>query len=171
MSEPFETKDITSLIYDKFPDADEGSACAIPTVTPTRTFLEKTFLLNEEFQKNKPRCRRMSRHLYDIERIMDTEYGKMALTDIKLYHDIVEHRRKFYHLSYVDYDKNYPQFINFVPTGDILGSFRRDYNENMVDGYIYGDAIEFDALLARIQELQDRFRLSHKLWGDFTIGL
>ena len=40
------------------------------------TFLEKAFLLNEEFQIEKPRSRRMSRHLYDLEKLMDTNYGQ-----------------------------------------------------------------------------------------------
>lgn len=56
------------------------------------TFLEKAFLLNEEFQKEKPRSRRMSRHLYDLEKLMDTKnYGKAALEDTALYQAIVEH--------------------------------------------------------------------------------
>ena len=83
----------------------------IRTVTPSRTFLEKAFLLNEEFQKDKPRSRRMSRHLYDLEKLMDTNYGKAALEDTALYQAIVEHRRKFYHLGYVNYDLDYPAAI------------------------------------------------------------
>lgn len=35
----------------------------------------------------------MSRHLYDLERLMDTPYGKEALVDKELYDTIVEHRR------------------------------------------------------------------------------
>ena len=78
MSEPSEVKDIKSLISNHYAEEDAGTTCAIRTVAPTRTFLEKAFLLNEEFQKNKPRHVRMSRHLYDLERLMDTEYGRAA---------------------------------------------------------------------------------------------
>mgnify|MGYP002527107406 FL=1 len=70
------------------------------------TFLEKAFLLNEEFQKEKPRSRRMSRHLYDLEKLMDTNYGKAALEDTALYQAIVEHRRKFYQLFF--FEKVFP---------------------------------------------------------------
>lgn len=59
----------------------------------------------------------MSRHLYDIERILNTPYGESALADMDLYKAVVEHRRKFYHLGYVDYDLDYPQNISFIPTG------------------------------------------------------
>lgn len=157
MSEPFEEKPITSLLHDRFPDLDEDLSCVIRTVTPARTFLEKAFLLNEEFQKDKPRSRRMSRHLYDLEKLMDTPYGKSALLDTGLYRAIVEHRRKFYHLGYVNYDLDYPQSIAFVPKGETMEAYRKDYNDNMVNGYIYGEAMPFDALMARIVELQEWF--------------
>ena len=158
MSEPFEEKPITTLIHDRFPELDQELSTVIRTVTPARTFLEKAFLLNEEFQKEQPRFRRMSRHLYDLEKLMDTDYGKAALQDVDLYRAIVEHRRKFYHLGYVNYDLDYPSVIDFVPKGKTREAFRRDYNDNMVNGYIYGTAIPFDALIRRIEELQSRFR-------------
>lgn len=158
MSEPFQIKNIHSLISEKFPDIDDDSASEIRTVTPERTFLEKAFLLSEEFQKTKPRSSRMSRHLYDLERIMDTSYGRSAIEDTALYKTIVEHRRKFYHLGYVNYDTDYPKSIRFVPEGETMNAFRRDYEDNMVNGYIYGKAISFSNLIERISELQDRFR-------------
>ena len=158
MSEPFEEKPITTLIHDRFPELDQELSTVIRTVTPARTFLEKAFLLNEEFQKEQPRFRRMSRHLYDLEKLMDTDYGKAALQDVDLYRAIVEHRRKFYHLGYVNYDLDYPASITFMPEGETLDAYRRDYNDNMVNGYIYGEAMAFDALIERIKLLQQRFR-------------
>lgn len=158
MDEPYEDKLITSLINQKFEDTDTDSGAVIRTVTPSRTFLEKCFLLNEEFQKQNPRSRRMSRHLYDIEKIMDSNYGMNALNDSPLYRAIVEHRRKFYHLGYVNYDLDYPEHIDFVPAGDVLEAFRKDYNDNMINGYIYGDAIDFDSIIRRMNDLRLRFR-------------
>ena len=86
------------------------------------------------------------------------EYGKSALRDVELYKAVVEHRRRFYHLGYVDYDKDYPQTLEFIPSGEVMEAYRRDYNENMVDGYIYGNAIPFDELILRLTALRDRIR-------------
>ena len=158
MNEPYEDRLITSLVNQEFEDTDTDSCAVIRTVKPSRTFLEKCFLLNEEFQKRNPRSRRMSRHLYDIEKIMDTDYGKEALMDPSLYRAIVEHRRKFYHLGYVNYDLDYPGAIDFVPASETLDAFRKDYNDNMVNGYIYGEAIDFDIVILRIIDLRERFR-------------
>lgn len=51
MDEPFEPQSISSIISAHFPEDDQESECRIPVVLPSRTFLEKAFLLNEEFQK------------------------------------------------------------------------------------------------------------------------
>jgi hypothetical protein len=158
MDEPYEIRQISSMLNEQFGDIDCELTTAVRTVTPTRTFLEKAFLLAEEFQKDKPRSRRMSRHLYDLERIMDTDFGKAALEDAELYKAIVHHREKFYHLGYVDYSLDYPNTISFVPSDDVLKAYRTDYDDNMIGGYIYGEAISFDDLMVRMAELQCRFR-------------
>ena len=158
MREPFEVKHISSLISESFNDEDNEATCDIATISPVRTFLEKTLLLNEEFQRKNPRTLRMSRHLYDLERLMDTEYGRLALGDVNLYKAIVEHRRKFYHVGGVDYSQDMPDKIAFCPQGDLMERFRADY-ENMKSSFIYGNPIDFDSLIRRIEELQDRFHL------------
>lgn len=133
------------------------TASAIPTVTPVRTFLEKAFLLNEEYQRPNPRTIRMSRHLYDLERMMDTPFASQALADTALYRTIVEHRRRFYRIKGIDYDTDLPDRITFCPTGQLLDRMAEDYR-NMTSSFIYGTPPDFDTLIARIRELQDRFR-------------
>ena len=98
MDEPVEECEIHSFICETFPVDDADAVCRIRTVVPTRTFLEKIFLLAEEFQKDKPRSMRMSRHLYDLERLMDSDFGRSALADKTLYDAIVEHRQAYYAL-------------------------------------------------------------------------
>ena len=157
MDEPFEMKSITSFISASFPDEDEDTESVIPVVLPSRTFLEKAFLLNEEFQKEEPRSLRMTRHLYDLEHLMDTEFGITALSDLELYSKIVEHRRKFYHVGYADYDKDYPDKIDFFPPERCLSAWKADYSE-MLEHFVYGEKIPFERLLERISVLQSRFR-------------
>ena len=158
MSEPYEQCEIRSLVFDKFPEEDDEMAASINTVTPSRTFLEKALLLSEELQKEEPRTLRMSRHLYDLDRLMDTEFGQKSLNDGNLYKAIVEHRRRFYHLGYVDYDKDYPTSIDFIPRNEVLKAYRLDYETNMVDGYIYGEAKPFKELMKRMEKLLHDFR-------------
>lgn len=157
MDEPTEMREISSLICNQFPEEDIGTCCKVRTVIPTRTFLEKIFLLSEEFQKDNPRNMRMSRHLYDLERLMDTQYGQEALSNLELYNSIVEHRKKYFALKYVDYNLHNPATINFTIPQRALDAWRSDYAE-MQRFFIYGDSLDFDTLMTRMEELQVRVR-------------
>ena len=78
-----------------------------------------------------------------------------ALADQALYDAIVEHRRTYYALKYVDYDKHSRATISFLPSQEVLDDWRTDYS-NMHRYFIYSDALDFDSLMARMKELQDR---------------
>jgi hypothetical protein len=157
MKEPYEVKHIASLVGERFSQLDDETFAEIPTITPTRTFLEKAFLLNEEYQRLSPRTDRMSRHLYDLERLMDTPFAAAALADMPLYNEIIEHRRRFYHVGGVNYELNQPATIAFCPDGELRNKMRLDY-EVMKSSMIYGDNLTFEQVISRLEKLQERFR-------------
>lgn len=157
MKDPIAPKNISSWVSQCIPALEKDDAFVMNTVLPTRTFLEKAFLLNEEYQRERPRSFRMSRHLYDLERIMDTEYGLSAVSDMTLYRSIVQHRRECYCLKYVDYGSNDPDRIQICPPDNLLPEWRADY-EAMQKSFIYGNSLPFDDLIDRIRILQERFR-------------
>ena len=158
MDEPTELRQIRSLIGESFDGEDADAESLVRTVVPTRTFLEKLFLLAEEFQKEKPRSVRMSRHLYDLEKLMNTEYGKEALSNRKLYDSIVEHRKAYYALKYVNYDLHVPSTINFTIPESVIEAWQDDYAD-MRRFFIYGESLEFDELMQKMRELQERVRV------------
>lgn len=157
MDEPVEEKTIRSYYSEYDPDCDDVSV-QFKTVVPTRTFLEKMFLLHEEFQKEQPRSLRMSRHLYDLERLMDTEYGTEALSNRELYNEVVKHRDTYNHIDGIDYASHTSDKIIFIPPQAVIESWRSDYNA-LSEAHIYDkNKIPFEQLIARIQELQARVR-------------
>lgn len=162
MNEPYELKRISSLIEQVYTNEniDSDIVCSIKTVSPARTFLEKAFLLCEEYQKQVPRTYRMSRHLYDLEKLSHTIYMEKALNDKSLYYDIVEHRKRFYHVGYVDYDKELPSTITIVPKKELIPLYEKDYND-MRSSFIYGDSLNFSDLIKFIETLQEQFRKVH----------
>lgn len=157
MDEPTELRPIRSLIGESFDGEDTDADSFVRTVVPTRTFLEKLFLLAEEFQKEKPRSVRMSRHLYDLEKLMDTKYGVEALSNRNLYDAIVEHRKTYYALKYVNYDLHAPSTINFTIPESAMEAWQDDYAD-MRRFFIYGESLEFNALMYRIEELHKRIK-------------
>ncbi len=132
MDEPTEEREIHSLISESFEGEDSDSDCKIRTVLPTRTFLEKLFLLAEEFQKENPRSVRMSRHIYDLEKLMDTQYGVNALSDSILYNAIVEHRKAYYALKQVNYDLLSSATIDFRIPAQAIEAWETDYAGTML---------------------------------------
>lgn len=157
MAEPCEEKEIESLIHKSYPDIDNATVSHVRTVLPSRTFLEKAFLLNEEFQKENPRSQRMSRHLYDLYMMMDTDFGKTALSDTDLYDAIVAHRQTYYAVKYIDYQKHHPSTIDFRPPQSVIESWKADYAK-MLESFIYGNAPSFEDLCLEMDMLVKRFR-------------
>lgn len=122
----------------------------------------RLFLLCEEFQKDKPRTRRMTRHFYDLEKLLHTPYAEIALTDTQLYKDIVAHREKFYHVGYVDYSKEMPSEITILPPNALRSEYEADYKD-MQKSFIYVDSLDFETLMGEINKLQTRFRSIQQL--------
>ena len=75
LKEPFSPCKFKTLVAESYSNKSfADKEITIPTVNVERTFLEKVFLLHEEYQRpaEKRRVERLSRHLYDIEKISQT---------------------------------------------------------------------------------------------------
>ena len=160
LMEPVDNKAIISIVSNEFKELPFAEKeIKIPVVSPKRTFLEKIFLLHEEFQKETKliRVERMSRHLYDLEKLMDTVHGIEALNDVELYNTIVEHRKKFNAIRGINYDNHKPNLINIVPSSEIISNWERDY-KTMQESMFYGATLSFNELITRIKELNSRVK-------------
>ena len=110
----------------------------VPTVNPERTFLEKLFLLHEEFHRptDKMRVDRLSRHLYDIYHLTKGGIAVIAINDKELYETIVSHRYKFSRVGEVDYNLHHPNTLNPIPPNEVLANWEADYSK-MKEEMIY----------------------------------
>lgn len=162
--EPFGLRPIQTIVAESLPGAGfSDQPKNIPIVLPKRTFLEKAFLLHEEYQRpeEKRKFDKKSRHLYDLEKLMDTVHGIDALLDYDLYKSIVEHRQVFSKLSGVDYATHSPDKINFIPSVEIYKLLEKDYI-TMKESMIYGESLQYEKLIERLKELIERFRKINK---------
>jgi len=158
LREPFTVRTFTSLVGEQYAGktfADDN--ISIPVVNPERTFLEKIFLLHEEFQKQSDKIRvdRLSRHLYDLEKLMVTDFADKALNDKELYQHIVDHRKTLTAIRGIDYANHAPAKIRIIPPDEILSAWKKDY-EIMQENMIYGKSLSFDKLMEQIASLQKR---------------
>lgn len=163
LREPSSNREIKTILYEAFPDQPfSGVPFGVSAVDPKRTFLEKAFLLHEEFSKpiEKIRHHRLSRHLYDLERLMDTQHATAAMEDEAFYAVIIEHRQHFNAIRGLDYSFHAPEHITFIPPDEVIGQWEADY-ATMRRVMIYGASHEFPALMQRMLELLNRFRYMH----------
>lgn len=161
MNEPVMEVPLNSMIDQVYPNAPfaEPKFC-VRAVLPERTFLEKVFLLHEEFSKQEDliRVERMSRHMYDINQMLKTSIADQAIQNKTLYRQVVEHRRTFIGLRGFDYDTLYPETLSIVPPSSIIDQWKLDY-ENMCMHMIYGETESFDEIVSNLKELNDRIRM------------
>ncbi|MDR2233650.1 MAG: nucleotidyl transferase AbiEii/AbiGii toxin family protein [Tannerella sp.] len=157
--EPNESIELRSIIAENYPNelfADKSFI--VKAVSPMRTFLKKVFLLHEALQKGRVHSMRMTRHLYDLHKLMDTDYAKKALDDSALYQMIVKHRSIMTREKGVDYSTLCPSKISFIPENeDIIDIWKKDY-KNMYETFIGEIPIEFEDLMERMKVLLSRFR-------------
>lgn len=157
MKEPLQRLEIQSFIDEYFSQATFAEKpFPIKVVVPERTFLEKIFLLHEEFAKSQElvRIERMSRHLYDLVRMLNTPIAENALKNRTLYQSIIAHRRMFIAMKDFDYDTLMPETINIVPPENIIVQWEDDYNK--MQAMIYGEFLPFDKLIDKIKQLNER---------------
>lgn len=158
LREPYTVKSISSFVDENFPDAEfSQDPIQVPTVNPERTFLEKVFLLHEEFQRpaDKMRVDSLSRHLYDIYQLSKSKFAEKAISDKDLYQTIVQHRKRFAKLGGVDYNLHQPQTINPIPIPEVIDEWKKDYIK-MQEQMIYGESPSFENMIESIKTTVDR---------------
>ena len=103
--EPTEPTQVKSLITSTFQQIETDMVSVIiTTASPAKTFLEKSFLLHELFTTHKgDKAERKSRHLYDLEKMMDKSFAIEAISNNELWETIAYHRKLFTSVLGVDY--------------------------------------------------------------------
>ncbi|MBR5984549.1 MAG: nucleotidyl transferase AbiEii/AbiGii toxin family protein [Bacteroidales bacterium] len=159
LMEPTEHLSVSSLISNAFPDINTNfTNPVIATAAPQKTFLEKACLLHEMFSVNikATNADRRSRHLYDLERMMDKDFAVKAINDSDLWNSVQHHRSIFSSVKDVDYSSDFRKKIVLCPPEDVYAFWKADYRK-MCETMIYGNKLSFDKLMERIGELENRF--------------
>lgn len=157
MSEPVAKVSIESMIDRALPDAPfHEPGFDVRAVLAKRTFLEKIFLLHEEFAKPQKQIRveRMSRHLYDVHIMLSTPIAKEALSDHELYNTVIEHRRVFVGLLGFDYTTLSKKTLNIIPPEAVFQAWKNDY-ESMQENMIFGDSAPFETIIEDLRKFNN----------------
>lgn len=162
LKDPYATITVQSILSEAFPNiAYAETPFEVVAVAPQKTLLEKAFLLHEKFlnvNTDKIKIERLSRHLYDLVKLMNTEAGIEVLKDFEFYTTLLEHRKSYVRLGNVDYDTLHYSTLSFIPPDAVIEMFRQDYRA-MQAAMIHGDSPDFDTMINELKILTGRFRL------------
>lgn len=155
--EPTAETTVKSVLEDVLPISTTIKQVLIPTALAEKTFLEKAFLLHELFSSQTSReANRKSRHLYDLAQMMNTDIETRAIANNELWNAIHHHRELFTSMSGVDYTPDIRKRIVLLPPNDVIDDWRNDYKD-MQSSMIYGEKPTFEALIAKMKELEEMF--------------
>lgn len=157
LREPFSIQTFGSLVDEVYAGRDFTEPLfGVPTVNPERTFLEKLFLLHEEFHRpaSKTRVDRLSRHLYDVYHLSKAGIADRAINDKELYETIVAHRYKFSRVGDVDYNNHNPKTIDPIPPTRIIEDWKEDYAKMKEDMIYEENKPSFEDLIDNLNTLK-----------------
>jgi len=173
LKEPFSKQKFGSLVDESFHDKDFAQPnIQIPTVNPERTFLEKIFLLHEEFRKpiEQIRVERLSRHLYDVYHLSKTEFAETALKNKELYETIVIHRQKFTRIGGINYNEHQPHKINPLPIPEVMEAWNADYKKMLEEMIYEQDPPSFEEIIQKLTKLKTKINaIDWKMETQFPI--
>jgi hypothetical protein len=130
----------------------------VTTVDPGRTFWDKVVILHglrrwwDHRGELKGGGQRVSRHYYDVYRLLASEIGRKATKDAEMAEDCVRHARMFFNRPDFDLASAVPGSFALTPHDGMLADLRRDYEA--MSGMIFGPIPTVDEVVAAIAELE-----------------
>ena len=140
---------------------EKSDSIEVEILRPDRTFWEKATILHAENSRNEPsrieKRNHMSRHIYDLVKLYNSVYGKMAIDNLELLADVVSHKSTFYKDNRADYPNATPENIKIIPTSELNHNFKVDY-EDMAKSMIIGNPPTYEKLLEILQKIEEAIK-------------
>ena len=137
----------------------------VTTVAPSRTFWDKVVILHglrrwwDRRGELKGGGQRVSRHYYDVYRLLASKIGQNATGDMAMAEDCVRHARMFFNRPDLDLASATPGSFALTPHDGMLADLRRDYEA--MSGMVFGPIPSVDEVVAAIAELEQRLNRGH----------
>jgi len=155
---------VKPYIADDLPNLDLAVG-NVTTVDPSRTFWDKVIILHglrrwwDRRGELKGGGQRISRHYYDVYRLLASEIGRKATGDVDMAEDCVRHARMFFNRTDLDLASAVPGSFALTPHDGMLADLRRDYEA--MSGMVFGPIPTVDAVVAAIAELEQHLNRGH----------
>jgi hypothetical protein len=157
--DPNVTTSVKPYAADDLPNTDLAVG-GITTVEAQRTFWDKVVILHglRRWYAHRGQLRhggqRVSRHYYDVFRLLQSPTGQTAEADRPLGEDCARHARMFFNTTDFDLDQATPGSLSLAPSAPMQDALERDYNAMV--GMIMGPVQAFADVMAVIAALERR---------------
>jgi nucleotidyltransferase AbiEii toxin of type IV toxin-antitoxin system len=138
--------------------AEDFSIPGIITVEADRTLWDKVVILHgmrswyEARGQVRQEGQRITRHYYDVHRLVESPIRENALGDLELAVDCSRHARMFFNRPDFRLENAIPGNFTLTPVEGMLGALRGDY-ERMA-GMIFGPVPDFEAVIRSIESFE-----------------
>ena len=157
--DPHNPNIVKPYVDDDLPELDL-SVPNVTTVDPSRTFWDKVVILHglrrwwDHRNELKGGGQRVSRHYYDVYRLLAAEAGQLAVEDRDMARDCVRHAQMFFNRPAFDLSEAVPGSFTLAPHDGMVADLRRDYEA--MSGMIFGEIPQIDNVLAAVATLEER---------------
>lgn len=155
--DPHRTAIIQPYVADDMPSANLVVP-GVVTIDAERTFGDKVVILHglRRWHDNRGALRehghRVSRHYYDIYKLIHSTVGRNAAADHGLALDCARHALMFFNSPDLDLLSARPGTFAITPTAGMVDALRRDYQA--MQGMIFGEVPEFSDVLNAVEKLE-----------------
>lgn len=150
---------VKPYIADDLPNTDLTIG-NITTVEPCRTFWDKVVILHglrrwwEHRGELRAGGQRVSRHYYDVHRLLNSKQGAAFAADRAMAQDCVRHARMFFNRPDLDLATASPGTFALAPHDAMLARLGEDYRA--MAGMIFGEVPPFANVMQSIAEFENR---------------
>lgn len=151
--EPNKDQELTCIIED-ITDNVALPRARVKMLSIARTFWEKAALIHVECNRARliENPSRMSRHWYDLVKIMDSRYYNECINDECVFDSVIKYKEKFYRSPH--YAACRIGDLRLVPDNKSCEGLKDDYNKMIDAGMIYRDTLSYNELIEKIQQLE-----------------
>ncbi|WP_352541510.1 nucleotidyl transferase AbiEii/AbiGii toxin family protein [Mesorhizobium sp. M0018] len=134
----------------------------VTTVAAGRTFWDKIVILHglrRWFDRRgivRQEGQRVTRHYYDVYRLLAAQIGQDALANRALGLDSARHARMFFNRPDLDLDAAVAGDFSLTPAAGMMDALKRDYDS--MGGMIFGSLPSFEDIIAAIRAIEDTLK-------------
>lgn len=156
--DPHEARIIIPYVGPDYAGGDTLSVSGVITIEPSRTFMDKVLILHGLvfYFEAKDALRgngRMSRHYYDVHRLMQQDVGEKTCSNDALIENCVRHAQMFFYRANTGLDVAKRGSFRLRPTDAMLDPLRQDYAA--MTPMIFGAAPTFAEVLDSVARAED----------------